>query len=65
MCSSAHACAAVQCSEHGLNTHEVDRRLDEHGPNRLPESKRNPWLVFFGYMWGSAFVQPALCSAED
>ena len=40
--------AAVQCTEHGLNTHEVDRRLDEYGPNRLPETKRNPWLVFLG-----------------
>jgi Cation transporter/ATPase, N-terminus len=25
--------------------------LAEYGPNRLPESKRNPFLQYLGYMW--------------
>ncbi len=27
------------------------QRLAEYGPNKLPESTRNPILVFLGYMW--------------
>ena len=38
----------LQCTEDGLNSHEVDRRLAEYGPNKLPASTRNPYLVFLG-----------------
>lgn len=30
---------------------EVEKRLAEFGPNKLPESTRNPIYVFLGYMW--------------
>ncbi len=33
----------------GLSTAEAARRLQQHGPNRLPEAKRRgPWLMFLG-----------------
>ena len=27
------------------------QRLEEYGPNKLPESTRNPFLIYLGYMW--------------
>ncbi len=36
---------------HGLTEDEATKRLAEYGPNKLPESTRNPILVFLGYMW--------------
>ncbi len=29
----------------------MTKRLAEYGPNKLPEGKRNPVLVYLGYMW--------------
>lgn len=43
--------AILQCSHHGLSVDEASKRLTEYGPNKLPESTRNPILVFLGYMW--------------
>lgn len=40
-----------QCSDKGLTTDEWKHRLEQYGPNKLPESKRIPLLVFLGYMW--------------
>ena len=37
--------------ETGLTSAEVEKRLAEYGPNKLPESTRNPFLVYLGYMW--------------
>jgi H+-transporting ATPase len=34
-----------------LTSAEVEKRLAEYGPNKLPESSRNPILVYLGYMW--------------
>mmetsp|Transcript_24189 Transcript_24189/g.43300 ORF Transcript_24189/g.43300 Transcript_24189/m.43300 type:complete len:1063 (-) Transcript_24189:267-3455(-) len=39
------------CTHHGLTSAEVQKRLEEYGPNKLPESTRIPILVFLGYMW--------------
>src|SRR5574343_1786344 len=34
-------------AERGLTSDEAMRRLDQHGPNRLPEgAKRGPWIRF-------------------
>ena len=41
----------LQCNEKGLTTEEFKHRLEQYGPNKLPESKRIPILVFLGYMW--------------
>ena len=48
MCT--HLCA-VQATEGGLDSEEVKRRLDQYGYNKLPESTRNPFFVFLGYLW--------------
>ncbi len=40
-----------QATLHGLTAEEAAKRLIEFGPNKLPESSRNPILVFLGYMW--------------
>lgn len=41
----------LQCNDKGLTTSEWQTRLEQYGPNKLPESSRNPFLVFLGYMW--------------
>ncbi len=41
----------AQTTPHGLSSAEVEKRLQEYGPNKLPESTRNAILVFLGYMW--------------
>ncbi|KAG2433300.1 hypothetical protein HXX76_008366 [Chlamydomonas incerta] len=45
------AMSILNSTPHGLSSAEADKRLAEYGPNRLPESKRIPLLVFLGYMW--------------
>ena len=42
---------ALQCNDKGLTTAEWQQRLEQYGPNKLPESNRNAFLVFLGYMW--------------
>jgi H+-transporting ATPase len=42
---------AQQVTHEGLTTEEHAKRLAEYGPNKLPESHRNPFLVYLGYMW--------------
>ena len=42
---------ALQVNEGGLTSDEHAKRLEEYGPNKLPESTRNPILVYLGYMW--------------
>ena len=34
-----------------MTSEEAKKRLAEYGPNKLPESSRNPVLVYLGYMW--------------
>ncbi|KAL6757306.1 hypothetical protein V8C86DRAFT_2626506 [Haematococcus lacustris] len=41
----------LQATVHGLTADEAAKRLIEYGPNKLPESTRNPVLVFLGYLW--------------
>ena len=41
----------LQVNEGGLTSDEHAKRLEEYGPNKLPESTRNPILVYLGYMW--------------
>lgn len=48
MCSDSHD---VQATEQGLDSEEVKRRLNQYGYNKLPESTRNPFFVFLGYLW--------------
>jgi len=41
----------LQCTDKGLTTAEHTRRLEQYGPNKLPESTINPLFRFLGYMW--------------
>lgn len=41
---------AHQATEKGLTGEEAARRLQEYGPNKLPEETRNPILVYLSYM---------------
>ena len=45
------ACCHVQVTDAGLDSAEVKRRIDQYGYNKLPESTRNPFLVYLGYLW--------------
>ena len=36
----------LQTSEQGLTDEEAARRLEQFGPNQLPETYRNPFLIF-------------------
>lgn len=49
--ATEQSCCAVQATEAGLDSDEVKRRLDQYGYNKLPESTRNPFFVFLGYLW--------------
>ena len=42
---------SVQVTDAGLDSAEVKRRLDQYGYNKLPESTRNPFFVYLGYLW--------------
>ncbi len=41
----------LQVNVEGLTSAQAKDRLAEYGPNKLPESTRNPLLVYLGYMW--------------
>lgn len=49
--SIAEALRVLKVNEGGLTSDEHAKRLEEYGPNKLPESTRNPILVYLGYMW--------------
>ncbi|KAH9130155.1 hypothetical protein LEN26_008797, partial [Aphanomyces euteiches] len=41
----------LKTSREGLSTGEAQKRLKEHGPNKLPEVKVNRFMLFLGFMW--------------
>lgn len=41
----------LQATPHGLTSQQAAERLIQYGANKLPESTRNAFLVFLGYMW--------------
>ena len=36
----------------GLSSSEAQKRLQQYGPNEVPEKKENPLLKFLSYFWG-------------
>ncbi|KAI8320191.1 plasma-membrane proton-e, partial [Martensiomyces pterosporus] len=41
----------LQCGPEGLTQAEATARIDKFGPNKLPEKKVNPILMFLSFMW--------------
>lgn len=42
----------LSASKEGLPSSEVEKRLQQYGPNEIPEKKVNPIVKFLGYFWG-------------
>jgi len=42
----------LSSSSKGLSSSEAQKRLQQYGPNALPEKKINPLLEFLSYFWG-------------
>lgn len=42
----------LNSSKEGISNEEARSRLEEYGPNALPEKKVNPALKFLSYFWG-------------
>jgi H+-transporting ATPase len=42
----------LSASKGGLPSSEVEKRLQQYGPNEIPEKKVNPIVKFLGYFWG-------------
>jgi magnesium-transporting ATPase (P-type) len=54
----------IQASKKGLTGEEAIRRLEEYGPNKLPEESRNAFLVYLSVSSTSrAAVTPAAAAA--
>ncbi len=43
---------ALGTDKEGLSSSEASRRLNETGPNEIPEKKSNPVINFLRYFWG-------------
>jgi len=54
---------ALGSSQEGLDSSEAERRLSEHGPNRLPRQKRRPWLLRFFDQFRNVLIYILLASA--
>ena len=42
----------LSATKEGLSSSEAEKRLQQYGPNELPEKKANPVLKFLSYYWG-------------
>ena len=42
----------LETSMDGLSSKEARKRLEEYGPNEIPEKKVNPIIKFLSYFWG-------------
>jgi H+-transporting ATPase len=42
----------LSSSKKGLSSSEAEKRLQQYGPNALPEKKVNPIIKFLSYFWG-------------
>jgi magnesium-transporting ATPase (P-type) len=49
--SQEKAFEILNCTHEGLTSAEAEKRLEQYGPNKLPEGSRNALLVYLGYMW--------------
>ena len=42
----------LSATKKGLSSSEAKERLQQYGPNEIPEKKENPLLKFLSYFWG-------------
>jgi H+-transporting ATPase len=42
----------LSASKEGLSSSEAEKRLQQYGPNEIPEKKANPLIKFLTYFWG-------------
>ena len=42
----------LAADQKGLSSQEAEKRLQQYGPNEIPEKKVNPLKKFLGYFWG-------------
>jgi len=42
----------LSATTEGLSSLEAQKRLQQYGPNEIPEKKENPLLKFLSYFWG-------------
>lgn len=42
----------LSASRDGLSSSEAEKRLQQYGPNEIPEKKANPLIKFLTYFWG-------------
>jgi H+-transporting ATPase len=42
----------LSATTEGLSSSEAQKRLQQYGPNEIPEKKENPLLKFLSYFWG-------------
>ncbi|MCW4046320.1 MAG: plasma-membrane proton-efflux P-type ATPase [Candidatus Bathyarchaeota archaeon] len=42
----------LSATKDGLSTAQANERLQQYGPNEIPEKKENPVLKFLSYFWG-------------
>lgn len=42
----------LSASKDGLSSSEAEKRLQQYGPNDIPEKKENPLIKFLTYFWG-------------
>jgi H+-transporting ATPase len=42
----------LSASKTGLSSSEAEKRLQQYGPNEIPEKKANPLIKFLTYFWG-------------
>ena len=42
----------LSANSNGLTSSAAEKRLQQFGPNEIPEKKENPLIKFFSYFWG-------------
>ena len=48
----AELLGALSTTQNGLSSAQSNERLQQYGPNEIPEKKENPLLKFLSYFWG-------------
>ena len=57
----------LSSSKNGLSSSEAEKRLQQYGPNEIPEKKINPIIKFLSYFWGHIpwMIEAAIIHTTD